>query len=411
MNHSQVLLQIVVILCTAWLIGMVLRPLGQPFVVSEMLAGLVLGPTVLGAIAPGQQEQLFSLASLPALQGLVQLGVALFMFIMGLELRLPAGGRSMLRSAACVGTFSVLVPFGLGIAISPLLYAKFAPTGVGYWPFALFIAVSFSITAFPVLARIIKERAIGQTMLGQLAITAAAFADLLAWILVGFVLVFGSANSDTSQLLDMLGGLVLLVAVLFGIVRPLISRLTSVEATPSGGLVASILIGALTTAYLARHIKIDEVFGAFLFGLSLPRNDRLLRWFAERIEYFAVVLLMPVMFALAGLQTTPAAFSGDATGIFALILLTAVVGKIAGGYLGARLAGYSNSVALSTGALMNARGLMELIVIRIGLDAGLIGPELFTMFFVMAIVTTLMTGPLLSMFGRHASPVRLAPKN
>ncbi len=411
MGYHLVLLQLVAILCTARIIDLFLRRVGQPFVVSEMIAGLVLGPVVFGAAFPDLQARLFAPSSLPPLQGLVQIGVVLFMFIVGLELRLPAGAKSLLAGATSVGVLGVAVPFGLGLCVAPVLYDRFAMPNVSYWPFATFIAVSFSITAFPVLARIIKERALAGTPLGQLALAAAAVGDLLAWVLIGTVLVFAGAGSDPGRLGEMALGIGALVLVLFGIVRPLARRLLPASGAVGNGPIALLLVGAFVSGYAARCIHVDEIFGGFLFGLCLPRDDRLLAAFTQRIEYFAVAILMPLFFALAGLGTTAGAFSAGSTGVILLILLTAVTGKIIGGFAGARLAGYPSDIALSVGALMNARGLMELIVIKVGLDAGMIGPELFTMFFVMAIVTTVMTGPLLTLFERRSAPIGLTSAN
>ncbi|MFZ6658972.1 cation:proton antiporter [Undibacterium sp. TJN19] len=408
MLENPVLIQVAVILCTARLVGFVLRRFGQPSVVSEMFAGLMLGPGIFGAIAPELHSQLFATSSLAGLQGLVQLGVVLFMFIVGLELRLPVGAKPMLIAASSIGVLSVLFPLGLGLAIAPVLYERFAPANVAFWPFSAFISVAFSITAFPVLARILKDRSIAHTSLGQLALSSAAIADLLAWVLVGMVVIFASANADWNRATQLVTGLAVMILVLFGIVRPLIARLLPASGQPGNVLFTFILIGVFVAGYVAKSIHIDEVFGAFLFGLCLPRDDRLLHWFSERIEPVAVVVLLPVFFALSGLKTTASAFTGQTVGIFAMILLTAVIGKMTGAFLGARLAGCPTRLALSVGALMNARGLMELIVLKVGLDAGLIGPELFTMFLVMAIVTTVMAGPLLTLFGRQSTSVVLA---
>ena len=409
MLEHPILIQLVVILATAKLAGLILSRLGQPSVVSEMIAGLLLGPGICGALFPELHGMLFAPATLPGLEGLVEVGVVLFMFIVGLEMRAPSGPRAMMRPMMAIGLLSVALPLALGAAISPLLYARFAPAGVSFFAFASFIAVSFSITAFPVLARILKDRAIAHTELGRLALSSAAFADLLAWVMVGLVVIVASAQSNWNNAYELFGGLALLVAVLFGVVRPLIARMLPAGGKLGNELFTVIVIGLFIAAYVTKRIHIDSVFGAFLFGLCLPRDDRLLTWFSERVEPIAIVVLMPVFFALAGLKTTAGAFSGDTIWVFVLILATAVIGKIAGGFAGATLGGCPPRMALSIGALMNARGLMEVIVLKIGLDAGLIGPELFTMFLVMAIATTFMAGPLLSLLERRSDPVGMVP--
>jgi Kef-type K+ transport system membrane component KefB len=242
-----------------------------------------------------------------------------------------------------------------------------------------------------------------QTRLGRLALGSAAIADVVAWIMLAGVVALIGGGSD--GFLRSIVGLVVLAAVVFGLLRPLYAwllRRFAPTGEPSQMLLAALLLGALACAWATEWMGLHAVFGAFLFGACLPRDDRLLRCLVERLEYLAIVLLMPIFFALAGLSTTPDAFVGAGIGALVLVLVAAVAGKILGGAAGARFAGYGWRESLATGALMNARGLMELIVMKVGLDAGLIGPSLFTMLLVMAILTTLMTGPLLTLFAGRA---------
>jgi len=310
--------------------------------------------------------------------------------------------RAQLKAAGMVGVLGVLLPMAAGIAIAPWLH-PLAPAGVGFWPFAFFMAAAMSITAFPVMARILKDRGMTQTRLGRLALGSAAIADVVAWImLAGVVALIGGGSGG---FLRSTVGLVVLAAVVFGVLRPLYAwllRRFAPTGEPSQMLLAALLLGALGCAWATEWMGLHAVFGAFLFGACLPRDDRLLRCLVERLEYLAIVLLMPIFFALAGLSTTPDAFVGAGIGAMALVLVAAVAGKLIGGAAGARFAGYGWRESLATGALMNARGLMELIVMKVGLDAGLIGPPLFTMLLVMAILTTLMTGPLLTLFAGRA---------
>jgi Kef-type K+ transport system membrane component KefB len=302
------------------------------------------------------------------------------------------------KAAGMVGVLGVLLPMGAGLAVAPFLH-PLAPAGVGFWPFALFMAAAMSITAFPVMARILKDRGMTQTRLGRLALGSAAIADVFAWIMLAVVVALIGGGSD--GFLRTTLGLVVLAAVVFGLLRPLYGWLLKTFA-PSGEpnqmLLAALLIGAIACAAITAWLGLHAVFGAFLFGACLPRDDRLLRCLVERLEYVAIVLLMPIFFALAGLSTTPDAFVGAGIGALLLVLVAAIVGKVFGGALGAKFAGYGWRDSFATGALMNARGLMELIVMKVGLDAGLIGPSLFTMLLVMAIVTTVMTSPLLTWF-------------
>lgn len=408
MGDSPLLLQLVVILATARVLGLVLRYFGQSSVIGEMAAGIVLGPVVFGAVAPELHAHVFEKSSIGALGSLSQLGLVLFMFIVGAELRLPNGARKEIVAAGWIGVLSVLVPMTLGLLVAALLHDRLAPAGVTFWPFALFMASAMSITAFPVMARILKDRKMTLTTIGRLSLTSAAIADVLAWVLLALVVVLAGSRHDWGQFARTVGGLAALCLALFLGIRPLLARLIArfaANGRPEGALLAALLIGTFACAYVTHILQVHAVFGAFLFGACLPRDDRLLASLIERIEYVAIVVLMPVFFALAGLNTTADAFGGAGLGALALILAAAVVGKIAGGAAGARVVGQPWSVSLAVGSLMNARGLMELIVIKVGLDIGVIGNDLFTMLMVMAIVTTLMTGPLLTLCAGRKSAV------
>ncbi len=407
MTHSPLLLQLVIILGAARLLGLVLRFFGQPPVIGEMAAGVVLGPIVFGALAPELHAHIFDKSSLGALSSLSQLGLVLFMFIVGAELRLPMGVRKQLVAASWIGVLSVVIPMALGLMIAAPLHSSLAPAGVTFWSFALFMASAMSITALPVMARILKERRLTDTTIGRLSLTGAAVADVFAWIMLALVVVLAGSGQDWSQFARTLAGLVMLAAVIFAGVKPLAARLLrryASDGRPEGALLAVLLIGAFACAYATEILDVHAVFGAFLFGACLPRDDRLLAALIERIEYVAIIVLMPIFFALAGLSTTRDAFVGAGFGALLLILAAAVIGKMVGGAAGARLAGQSWRISFAVGSLMNARGLMELIVIKVGLDIGVIGHELFTMLLVMAIVTTLMTGPLLTLFAGKRAP-------
>jgi Kef-type K+ transport system membrane component KefB len=410
MGHSPLLLQLVIILGTARVLGLVLRYFGQTPVIGEMAAGIALGPIVFGALAPELHAHVFAKDSIGALGSLSQLGLVLFMFIVGAELRLPSGARKQIAAASWIGVSSVLVPMALGLLVGVLLHDRLAPAGVSVLPFALFMASAMSITAFPVMARILKERQMTQTTIGRLSLTSAAIADVLAWVMLALVVVLAGSAHDWSQFARTVGGLAALCIVLFLGVKPLLGRLIARYADngrPGAALLATLLIGTFACAYVTDQLQVHAVFGAFLFGACLPRDDRLLAVLIERIEHVAIVVLMPVFFALAGLNTTADAFGGAGLGALMLILAAAVVGKVVGGAAGARVVGQPWSVAFGIGSLMNARGLMELIVIKVGLDIGVIGNDVFTMLMVMAIITTLMTGPLLTLCaGRKSAMAR-----
>jgi Kef-type K+ transport system membrane component KefB len=401
MSHSPLLLQIVVIVATSRLLAFLLRYLGQSPVIGEMAAGFVLGPVVFGYFAPGLYAHLFQPDSLGALRGLAEVGLVLFMFIVGAEMRVPSGARQQLATATWVGVLSVLVPMIIGLALASGLYSTLAPAGVQFWPFALFMASAISITAFPVMARILKEREMTRTAVGRLSLASAAVADVLAWLLLALVVIVASSNQSVDRLFRTVLGIAAVACIIFAICKPLIRKLLALNAAdgkPAAALLAVILIGAFSCGYVTDLLGVHSVFGAFLFGLCLPRDDRLLASLVERIEYVAVIVLMPIFFALAGLSTTVDAFEGASLGAMVLIIAAAVIGKIATGTVVARFNGQGWRPALAIGSLMNARGMMELIVIKIGLDIGVISPQLFTMLMVMAILTTVMTGPLLTLF-------------
>jgi len=412
MNHVPILLlQLLAILGAARIFAVLLRRLGQPPVIGEMLAGIALGPIVFGALAPQAQAFLFASANLGALNGLSEIGLILFMFIVGAELRLPGDVRRHLGAAGATGLFSVLLPFALGLAISPALHERFAPAGIDFWSFAFFMAASMSITAFPVMARILRDNGMTATPVGRLSLTAAALADALAWIALAFVVALISSKAGWSAFAITIGGCIGLSVFLFFALRPWLARLLARHAPdgrPQAGLFALILILLFATSAATSALGLHAVFGAFLFGAALPRDDRLLECLGERIEHVALVALVPVFFALAGLNTTADAFAGAGFGALALILVVAVFGKVLGAVAGARVGGYGWRDSFAVGSLMNARGLMELIVIKIGFDIGVIGREMFTMLMVMAVLTTLMTTPLLIALARPAPRDRLA---
>ncbi|MFI4970254.1 MAG: cation:proton antiporter [Lysobacterales bacterium] len=396
----HLLLQLAVILGVARLLASLLHRFGQPPVIGEMIAGILLGPLVFGALAPDWQATIFPAGKLGALDGLSQVGLVLFMLVVGAELRAPAGSRARLLAAGWIGTLGVLVPMLLGLAIAPVLHPRFAPPGIGMWPFALFMAASMAITAFPVMARILKDRGMTRSPLGQLALGAAAVADVLAWIVLALVVALISARGGWGVFARTGIGLIAIVAIAFGLLRPAIARLLARHASdgrPDGAVLSLLLIGACAMAAATEWLGLHAVFGAFLFGACLPRDERLLQTLIERLEHVAVLMLMPVFFALAGLGMTREAFSGAGAGALLLILAAAVLGKLLGAGGGARIAGLAWRDCCAVSALMNARGMMELIVLKVGLDAGVIGAEIFTLLVVMTIVTTLMTSPALKL--------------
>lgn len=410
MTDSPIFLSLVTILATSQVLARLLRRLGQPPVVGEIIAGFVLGPIVLGALWPDTHAMLFSHSISAGLSAIASLGVVLFTFAVGVEVRQSKGAPLQWNGAACVGLCSVLVPFALGVAIAPVVYPSMASAAAGHWPFALFLGTALSVTALPVLARIVKDRGMAGTKVGQLALGAAAAADVLSWGLL--LVVVGIAGADNAPgrlgLGHALAGLAALCFALACVVRPIVAGALKSQSPgdyPSLPFMAGLLIGLFVCAEVTEWLGLHRVFGAFLFGVALPQDERLARAVSRSVEPLAIVVLMPVFFALAGLSTTPDAFASHSMLLLLLLLSVAIISKLAGGVVGARLVGLGWRDSLTVGTLLNARGLMEIVFIKVGLDAGLIRGELFTILLFMAVATTAMTGPLITWLREKKIPI------
>ena len=404
---GHLLLQLIVILVAARLAGRAIQVIGQPPVIGEMLAGLALGPSLLGALSPRTLEFLFPADSLGPLSALSQLGVLLFMFVVGLRLDLGLL-RGKARAAVATSYASIAAPFAMGAALAPSLHDTLAPAGVGLLPFALFLGAAMSVTAFPVLARILTDRGLLQTRIGSVAIASAAVDDVTAWCILAAVVAVARASYDATSMAGReflatilaSAGYVLLVAT---VGRRLLSGWVRGrrDFTLTSPFVSAAVILALASALVTETLGIHALFGAFLAGTIVPRTARegtvaVASGIADRVEDVVGAVLLPVFFAITGLRTSIGLIAEPGLwGVFAIILLIAVTGKLGGSAIAARLTGMSWREALSIGALMNTRGLMELVILNVGLDIGVISPALFTMMVLMALVTTAMTSPLL----------------
>lgn len=398
--------QIVAIVCVARAVGSVLARLGQPRVVGEMAAGLLLGPSVFGRIAPDLSGMLFPPASLGFINTIAQLGVLLFMFVVGLDLDL-AKLRRQSHAALLTSHASIIAPFLLGTLLSLALYSTYAPAGVPFAPFALFMGAAMSVTAFPVLARILTERGLAGTPLGTVAIACAAIDDVTAWCILAAVVLVARAG-DASSLLVTVAGTGIYLAVMFTLGRSLLAKLAERamrDGANTQGFLASVISIALASAWLTERLGIHALFGAFLVGALLPKTPRVSEMLDAPLRDLMVVLLLPLFFAFTGLRTSITLIQGGgAWAICALVLLVAIAGKLGGSALAARASGMPWRDALSLGALMNTRGLMELVILNVGLDIGVLSPPLFAMMVVMALVTTALTTPLLGLLGRGSAP-------
>ena len=382
-------------LATARLLALGARRLGQPVVVAEMTAGIVLGPSVLGWVAPRASAALFPASSLSLLGPVSDLGLVLFMFLVGLELD-PLLLRGRTRAAVLASPAAVVLPFGLGCATAWWLRPLVAPAAPPL-AFMLFVGAAMSITAFPVLARILVERRLLRTGVGAMAIACAAGVDVLAWCVVAFALVAARvAGTGAWEAVATTALAAAFVAVMLLVVRPLLARVAE-RARPAGeGVVALALVGLLVASWITERVGVGAVFGAFLFGAVVPKARGLARHLAEKLEDLVLLLLVPLFFAVSGLRTQIRLLDGpEAWELCAVVVVVGCVGKIAGSALAARVAGLAWREAGALGVLMNTRGLMALIVLNIGLDRGILPPSLFTMLIVMALVTTLIATPLL----------------
>ncbi len=396
------ILQLMLIIAASQLCGYLFKKIGQPSVMGEIVAGILLGPSLMGSLLPGFSAFVFPASSLGNLQMLSQVGLILFMFVIGMELDTQML-RQKARAAILISHFSIVIPFILGLVLSYFLYAAYAPEGIPFYAFSLFIGIALSITAFPVLARIIKERGLSGTKLGTMAITAAAAGDVAAWCILAFIVAIVKAGSISSSVYTIIAAVVYVVVMLF-VVRPLLKKIAGLRSDHNilkRSSMAIIFVVLLVSSYCCEVIGIHALFGAFLAGVIMPAEWNFRKLLIDKIEDVALVLLLPLFFVFTGLRTQVGLLSDPSLwGTCLLIILVAVVGKFGGSAVAARMTGESLRDSLSIGALMNTRGLVELVVLNIGYDLHIITPQMFTMMVIMALVTTFMTNPSLNIINR-----------
>jgi Kef-type K+ transport system membrane component KefB len=400
---AHTLIALALIIAFARLCGTTLqRLLGQPLVIGEIIAGILLGPALLGKLLPGLHAFFFPASILPFLGLLATLGVVLFMFLVGMALS-PQELRERAPAAAAVASGGMLLPMLGGIGLAWMLYPEFAPAGTSASAFGFFLCISLAVTAFPVLARLIEERGLIGTSTGSIAMTAAALGDAVAWGLM-FACILLSGHGSHSYVAMGTGFLAI------ALILALAWRWSRRHADDSNSQHHLALIGAgLLLAAAATEVSgLHAVMGAFLFGLVLPHESRLSRNLRPQVEQVAVSLLLPAFFAMLGTQLQLGELNPGDLPVFGLIMLIAMGGKIGGCYVAARLAGLESSIARSVAILMNTRGLMELVVLKIGFDLQLINSRLFTLMVLMALLTTLITPLLLDLFAFR--PARLPTK-
>jgi Kef-type K+ transport system membrane component KefB len=399
---AMLLLQIITIIITARVFAFLCRKIGQPSVVGEIVAGIFLGPSFIGFYFPEFAHFLFPSQSLGNLQFLSQIGLILFMFIVGMELDLKVI-RNRAHEAVVVSHVSIIFPFALGVSLAYFIYNDFAPANIPFYSFALFMGIAMSITAFPVLARIVQERNLTKTRLGAIVITCAAADDITAWCILAAVIAIVNAGSFVSAFYTILIAIGY-VFVMLKIVRPFLRKLGEVYYNREGlskPIVAVFFLTLLLSSYATEVIGIHALFGAFLAGVIMPSNLNFRTVFVEKVEDVSLVLLLPLFFVFTGLRTQINLIDDPAMWkVCGAVVVVAVTGKFFGSAFAAKVVGQSWRDSLSIGALMNTRGLMELVVLNIGYDLGILTPEVFAMMVIMALATTCMTGPALDLINK-----------
>lgn len=398
--HSDALFRVLLALAAVLLAGAVLgrlcRLIGQPPVIGEVVAGILLGPSLLG---PEISGLILPPAIAPQLNIVAQIGVILYMFIIGLELN---GGllKQRVHAAVTISQASIVVPFVMGALLALYLYPRYATSGVPFTSFALFMGVAVSITAFPVLARILKDRGMEKTELGTLALGCAAANDVTAWCLLAVII--GIVQAQVGAGLKVIASTLIYAAVMLALVRPLLRRLVKLwdsEPLPRAAT-AFVFLSLAISALSAEAIGIHALFGAFMLGAVLPHDSVLARTFMRQLEPVVTVFLLPAFFAFTGMNTRFDLVTGYESWIsLGVILLVATLGKFGGTYTAARISGLGQRDAGALGALMNTRGLVELIVLNVGLSLGVIPPPLFALMVAMAVLTTISTAPMLKLLG------------
>jgi K+:H+ antiporter len=401
---TRLFLQLFIVTAVSYLVGRIFSLFGQPAVVGEMMAGVLLGPSVFGLLAPAAFQFVFAPSSLGALRLFSQIGVCLFMFTVGMEMDV-AELRRKAHTAVVVSHASIMAPYFFGVLLALFLYGRLAQPGASFTGFALFMGISMSITAFPVLLRILQDRDILKTSLGRTAAACAAVGDVTAWSVLAVVVAIARASSVGAAAFS-LGLVLVFVALMLFVIKPNLPSWLGQQALerpdPSKAVLAVVFGVVLASALSTQLIGIRALFGAFLAGIVMPTAGGFRDKLVVRVENLSSVLLLPVFFAFTGLRTQIGLLNSAQDWLICLVIIAvATAGKLGGSALAARLTGMKWRESLQLGALMNTRGLMELIALNIGYDMGILSQRIFTMLVIMALITTVMTGPLVTFFGKE----------
>jgi Kef-type K+ transport system membrane component KefB len=396
---SVVLIQIVIILIFSRMFSLIFKRMGQPSVIGEIFAGIALGPSLVGFLFPEFSNLFFPKESLGTIKILSQIGLLVFMFIIGMELDVNIL-KKQASSAIFISHMSIIFPYALGVVLALFLFEEYAPEGVSFLSFGLFMGIAMSITAFPVLARIIQERGLSRSNIGVIAITCAAVDDITAWCILAVIIAIVNAGTLAIAFFTLFVTLFFVGGMLFYI-QPLLNRMSKVYVSKEiigKAVITSLLLIVLISALFAEGIGIHALFGAFIAGVIMPTDTKLRQVLTEKFEDFSMIFLLPLFFAYTGIRTKIGLLNEWHHWVICfLIISVATLGKLVGSMLASRYIGNSWRDSFAIGVLMNTRGLMELIVLNIGYDLGVISPKIFVMMVIMALVTTFITGPLLSL--------------
>jgi Kef-type K+ transport systems, membrane components len=396
---AMLMLQILAILLVSRIFNWFFAKIGQPNVIGEILAGIALGPSLLGMVFPEAYNFLFAPSSLSNLYILSQIGLVLFMFTVGMELDINAL-RNKMGVTFVVGNTSILFPFLAGMILAYFIYEEFASAHVDFIPFTLFIGISMSITAFPVLARIIHEKGLAKTHIGAISITAAAFNDVAAWCILAVIIAVTQTGTVVGSLYT-IGFCIIYVAIMLLVIRPFLNRIAKVyknSEVVNRSIFAFFIFILIASAYISQIIGIHAIFGAFLAGFIMPPLPAFRKLIVNRIEDLSLTLFLPLFFVYTGLRTEIGLLNTPHLWFVCLIfILVAIFGKFAGSAFSAKILGESWKDSLQIGVLMNTRGLIEVVILNIGYEMGVLPPAIFVMLVIMALVTTFITTPMLNL--------------
>jgi Kef-type K+ transport system membrane component KefB len=387
-------LQMAVILTTARLMAVAFRFIRQPEVMGEMAAGILLGPSLLGRISPAMMNGLFPAGGLGSLYVLSQLGLVLFMFLVGLEVR-PGSLRGSAKSVIIASQASIMAPFLLGGVLAWSIYPRLG-NGAPRLPFVLFLGAAMGITAFPVLARILADCKLTHTRVGMFALSCAAIDDVTAWCLLAVITVIARPEANQNPLPWRFAALIGYILAMVFLVRPALRRLLPASATPDRARFGAAMIFLLLSVWATEALAVHALFGAFLAGIVMPKGGQLQEGLRDRLESVTLVLLLPLFFAYTGLRTSIALLNSVELWLLCALIVTVAVGSklLVSGVI-VHASGMPWRESLAVGVLVNTRGLVELVILNVGLDLHILSPTLFSMMVIMALATTLMTAPLI----------------